>query len=272
MAAILETSVNLQPLKRPRIYWVVSDTAQLVRRSLLHIKQDPDQLLGVTIQPIMFIVLFRYVFGGAVHTGGISYVNFLMAGIFVQTTAFASTTTSVSIASDLKEGIVDRFRSLPMVKSAVLSGHVIADLFRSLIATAVMIAAGLVVGFRPHANFLEWLAAIGLLLLTTLSFSWIGAIIGLLGKSIEFVQQVSFVWLFPLTFASSAFVPTSTMPRYLRDFAVNQPITQIVDAVRALLLGLPIGNHGWVSVVWLIGILVVAYPFAGFCFKRRTAS
>jgi ABC transporter DrrB family efflux protein len=272
MAAILETKVNLQPMKRSRLYWVFSDTAQLVKRSLLHIKQDPDQLLGVTLQPIMFIVLFRYVFGGAINTGGISYVNFLMAGIFVQTAAFGSTTTSISIASDLKEGIVDRFRSLPMVKSAVISGHIIADLIRSLLATAVMIVAGLAVGFRPHANVFAWTGAIGLLLLITLSLSWIAAIIGLLGKSVEFVQQVSFIWLFPLTFASSAFVPPTSMPRYLRDFAVNQPITQVVDAVRALLLGLPIGNHLWVSLVWLIGILVVAIPFAAFSFKRRIAT
>jgi ABC-2 type transport system permease protein len=272
MSANLENTLHLQPIKRSRIYWVFSDTAQLVKRSLLHIKQDPDQLLGVTIQPIMFIVLFRYVFGGAINTGGVSYVNFLMAGIFVQTTAFASTTTSVSIATDLKEGIVDRFRSLPMVKSAVLSGHIIADLIRSLIATAVMILAGLAVGFRPHANVLQWLAAIGILLLTTLSFSWIGAIIGLLGKSVEFVQQASFIWLFPLTFASSAFVPPTSMPRYLRDFAVNQPITQIVDAVRALLLNIPAGNHIWVALIWLIGILIVSFPIAAYSFKRRTAS
>ncbi len=247
MTELLESNVNLKPLQRPRLYWVVSDTLQLIKRSLLHIKQDPDQLIGVTIQPIMFIVLFRYVFGGAINTGGISYVNFLMAGIFVQTAAFGSTTTSISIASALKEGIVDRFRSLPMVKSAVISGHVFADLIRSLLATAVMIAAGLAVGFRPHASGGGWAAAIGLLLLLTFSLSWVAAIIGLLGKSVEFIQQVSFIWLFPLTFASSAFVPTDSMPPVLRAFAVNQPITQVVDAVRALLLGLPVGHHVWVS-------------------------
>jgi ABC-2 type transport system permease protein len=269
MADILESSVNLKPLSRPRIYWVFSDTIQLIKRSLLHIKQDPDQLLGVTIQPIMFIVLFRYVFGGAINTGGISYVNFLMAGIFVQTAAFGSTTTSISIASDLKEGIVDRFRSLPMVKSAVVSGHIFADMIRSLLATAVMIAAGLAVGFRPHAGVGGWAAAIGMLLLLTFALSWVAAIIGLLGKSVEFVQQVSFIWLFPLTFASSAFVPTSSMPKGLRAFAVNQPITQVVDAVRSLLLNLPLGNHVWVSLIWLVGIIVVAIPITAYSFKRR---
>ncbi len=192
-----------------------------------------------------------------------------MAGIFVQTAAFGSTITSISLANDLREGIVDRFRSLPMVKSAVVSGHVFADMIRSLLATAVMIAAGLAVGFRPHANFGEWFGAIGLLLLLSFALSWVAAIIDLLGKSVEFVQQISFIWLFPLTFASSAFVPTSSMPKFLRSFAVNQPITQVVDAVRALLLNLPVGNHVWVSLIWLIGILVVAFPVAAYSFKKR---
>jgi len=143
-------------------------------------------------------------------------------------------------------------------------------MIRSLLATFVMIIAGLAVGFRPHASIGSWSAAIGLLLLISFALSWVAAIIGLLGKSVEFVQQVSFIWLCPLTFASSAFVPTSSMPKGLRAFAVNQPITQVVDAVRALLLGLPTGNHVWASLIWLIGILVIAIPFVAFTFKRRT--
>ena len=262
---------NIKPLQRPAIIWVFNDTWELLKRSLRHIKQDPEQLIGVTIQPIMFVVLFRYVFGGAINTGGISYVNFLMAGIFVQTAVFGSTTTGVGIATDVKEGIVDRFRSLPMVKFAVLTGHVLGDLVRSLLAMAVMIGAGLAVGFRPEASIVQWIGVIGVLLLVTFALSWLSAIIGLIGKSVEFVQQAGFIWLFPLTFASSAFVPTSSMPTWLRGFAENQPITQSIDAVRALLLNLPVGNHVWLTLIWFIAMLIIAFPLAAYCFKVRTA-
>ncbi|HXT34532.1 MAG TPA: ABC transporter permease [Chloroflexota bacterium] len=268
---IMPSMAGIRPLRRSRAFWVISDTLVLIQRSLLHIKEDPEQLLSLSLQPIMFVVLFRYVFGGAINTGGVSYANFLMAGIFVQTAAFGSTTTGVGLATDLQRGIIDRFRTLLIVQTAVLTGHVAADLIRSLLALAVMIVTGLLVGFRPTAGPLAWLAVIALLLLLTFALSWVSAIIGLMGKSIEFVQQASFIWLFPLTFASSAFVPTQSMPGWLRGFADAQPITHYVDAVRSLLLGQPVGNHGWLAAIWGLGILACAIPVASYQFRHQIA-
>jgi len=265
----MNTVKHLQPVQRSRMIWAFLDTWVLFKRSIMHIKQDLEQLFALTIQPIMFVVLFRYVFGGAIETGGVSYVNFLMAGIFVQTAAFGSTVTGFTIANDKAKGIMDRFRSLPMVKSAVLTGHVFADLARNAFATVVMVLAGLAVGFRPEASFIDWIAVFGLILLFTFALSWVFAIVGLTAKSVEVVQQSSFIWIFPLTFVSSAFVPTSTMPGWLRVFAENQPVTHVVEAVRALLLNQPIGNHGWISLIWGIGIFLVAFPIASAIFRRQ---
>lgn len=257
------------PQKRSNVSWFFRDTAVMVKRSLLHIKEDLDQLFSLTIQPIMFVALFRYVFGGAIDTG-VSYVNFLMAGIFVQTAAFGSLVTGMSVANDLQKGIMDRFRSLPMNKSAVLTGHVLADLARNTLSTVVMILTGLVVGFRPEANVFEWIAVFALLLMFTFALSWVAAIIGLVAKSTEFVQQAGFIAVFPLTFLSSAFVPTDTLPWVLRVFAENQPLTQLIEAIRALLLGLPTQNFVWLSVAWSVGIFAVAFPIANYLFRKQS--
>jgi ABC transporter DrrB family efflux protein len=253
-----------------KLAWFFRDCGVMVKRSLSHIKAVPDQLVSITIQPIMFVVLFRYVFGGAIDTGGVSYINFLMAGIFVQTAAFGATTTGVSLANDMQKGIMDRFRSLPMNPGAVLVGHVVADLARNAFATLVMIGAGLAVGFRPTANAAEWLAVFGLLMLFTFALSWVAAIVGLVGKSVEFVMQFSFIWIFPLTFISSTFVPTDTMPRVLQVFADAQPVTKMTDAIRALLLDLPYENHISASILWSIAILFVAYPTAIYLFNKQS--
>lgn len=234
-----------------------------------------DQLLGTFFQPIMFLVLFAAVFGGAISKAlpaGISYLNFLMAGIIVQTSAFGSTTTAIAVRNDLERGIVDRFRSLPMANLAVLNGHVISDLLRNTISTVVMLLAGLVIGFRSSASVSDWLLIAGILLLFTLAFSWLAAIVGLLANSVEGVQWLTFVLVFPLTFASTAFVPSNGMNPILKAFAANQPLTQIVEAVRALMLGTPIGNYGWLSVAWSVGILMVAVPSASWLFRRRTSN
>jgi ABC-2 type transport system permease protein len=260
---------KLQLQQRSRISWAIRDTMVMFKRSMLHIREDMEQLVGLTIQPVMFVVLFRYVFGGAIDTGT-SYINFLMAGIFVQTAAFGSTVTGVSIASDLSKGIVDRFRSLPMTKSAVLMGHVLADLARNAFATVVMVVAGLAVGFRPEASPLEWVYVFGLLMLFTFSLSWVMAIIGLVSKSVEFVQQMGFVLIFPITFISSAFVPSDTLPKVLRIFAENQPLTQVIEAVRALLLNQPVGDYAWKSVIWSVGMILIAFPIASALFRKQS--
>jgi ABC-2 type transport system permease protein len=252
----------------------VNDSLIMIRRSCTHIIRNIDQLLGAFFQPIMFLVLFAAVFGGAISKAlppGTNYLDFLMPGIIVQTLAFGSTTTAVAICNDLQKGIVDRFRSLPMSSLAVLNGHIAADLLRNTISTVVMLVVGLVIGFRSAAGLTDWLAIVGLILLFTLAFSWLSAIVGLVARSVEAVQWLTFVLVFPLTFASTAYVPAESMNPILKLFAENQPITQIVEAVRALMLGTPIGNYGWLSVAWSVGILLVAVPLASWLFRRRTS-
>jgi ABC-2 type transport system permease protein len=261
--------------RRPRVVMAVNDSLIMIRRSSTHIVRNTDQLLGAFFQPIMFLVLFAAVFGGAIEKAlppGTNYLNFLMPGIIVQTLAFGSTTTAVAICNDLQKGIVDRFRSLPMSSMAVLNGHVVSDLLRNTISTVVMLVVGLVIGFRSNASFTDWLAIAGLILLFTLAFSWLAAIVGVTARSVEAVQWLTFVIVFPLTFASTAFVPAEGMHPVLRVFAENQPITQVVEAVRALMLGEPIGNRGTLSVAWSVGILLLAMPFAAWLFRRRTAT
>jgi ABC-2 type transport system permease protein len=259
--------------KRPKAILALLDSWIMIKRSSTHILRNTDQLLGTFFQPIMFLLLFAAVFGGAIEQSlpeGVKYLNFLMAGIIVQTVAFGSTTTAIAICNDLQKGIVDRFRSLPMSSVAVLNGHVVSDLLRNSISTVVMLVTGLLIGFRSSASFTEWLAIAGILLLFTFSFSWLAAIVGIFAKSVEAVQWLTFIIIFPLTFASSVFVLPQNMPRFLEAFAVNQPITQVVDAVRALMLGTPVGNHIWMAIIWSLGILAVAMPLSAILYKRKS--
>ncbi len=266
------SEVELVFVKRPKIILAITDSLLMIRRSSTYILRNTDQLIGTFFQPIMFLVLFTAVFNavGLALPPGIDYLAFLMAGIIVQTVAFGSTTTSIAVANDLQRGIVDRFKSLPMSNIAVLNGHVVSDVFRNAISTTVMILAGLLFGFRPNANFTEWLAIIGILILFTLAFSWLSAIMGVLAKSVEGVQWMSFLIVFPLTFASGAFAPTDSLAEWIQPFAENQPITHVIESVRALMIGTDMGNHGVLAVVWSIGILIVCMPLAAWLFKRKT--
>lgn len=260
---------------KPKFLLNFNDSLIMIKRSSMHIIRNTDQLLGTFFQPIMFLVLFSAVFGGAISLAlpeGVSYLSFLMAGIIVQTVAFGSTTTAIAVCSDLQKGIVDRFHSLPMANLAVLNGHVISDVFRNALSTVIMILVGLILGFRSSASLLDWFYIAGILLLFTLAFSWLAAIMGMLAKSIEGVQWMTFVIIFPLTFASTAFVPAESMTPILRSFAQNQPITQIIDAVRALMLGYPVGNHAWLAVAWCVGTLIVVLPIASWLFRRKTSN
>jgi ABC-2 type transport system permease protein len=256
--------------KKSKLYLQLRDSWLMIVRSTTHIFRQSDQLLGAFFQPIMFILLFSAVFGPSIEKAlppGISYINYLMAGIIVQTVAFGSTVTAISVCSDLKNGIVDRFRSLPMSSLAVLNGHV-----RNSISIVVMLLVGLLIGFRAQASFVGWLEIAGILMLFTFAFSWLMAILGVVAKSIEAVSWLTFVIIFPLTFASSAFVPTSGMPKYLEKFAENQPITQVIATVRALMLGLPVGNHAVWAVIWSLAILIFAVPVASYLFRHKTSN
>jgi ABC transporter DrrB family efflux protein len=255
-----------------RLYWIARDTLVMTERNLRQTTRIPELLVFSTIQPVMFVLLFRYVFGGAIHVGkGISYVNFLMAGVFVQTVAFGATgPTGIGLADDLQKGLMDRFRSLPMSRMAVLLGRTLADLVRNVLTIVVMLVVGIAVGFSPQGSPLGWLAAVGLLLIFSFSFSWVGAAIGLAVRNPEAVQSAGLIWLFPLTFASSAFVPIATMPGWLRGFAENQPITETVDAVRAWGLGQPVGSSAWIALAWCAGVMVVAMPLAVRLYRRST--
>ncbi len=257
--------------KRPKLLFALSDSLLMVKRSSMHIIRNTDQLLGTFFQPLMFLVLFTAVYSGAINAGGVDYTNYLMAGIIVQTIAFGSTTTALAVANDLQRGIIDRFRSLPMSNLAVMNGHVISDLFRNGISALVLILVGLAIGFRPNADLGEWLLVIFLLALITLALSWLSAILGIVAKSVEGVQWMTFIIIFPLTMASSAFVKPDTMTSWLRPFAENQPVTHIVDAIRGLLLGTPMGENAiGLAIFWCVLVLVIAIPVAAYLFRKKT--
>jgi ABC transporter DrrB family efflux protein len=270
--AHIPTAAGLQQRRHSQLYWALADALVMAKRRIVQIPRIPDEIVFATIQPVMFVLLFRYVFGGAIHVGGgVSYVNFLMAGIFIQTIIFGATTTGVGLAQDLEKGLIDRFRSLPMAKSAVLTGRTLADLTRNFVVVLVMLAVGLLVDFRPQGSPLGWLGAFGVILLVSFAFSWVSATMGLLVHSVEAAQSAGFVWLFPLTFASSAFVPVSTMPGWLQAFANHQPVTIFINAVREWILGQPVGSDGWLSLAWCLGILAVFIPLSVWLYGRRVA-
>jgi ABC-2 type transport system permease protein len=268
---VARSTVPLDFPKRSKLFWALADAWTVCWRNLLQVPRAPELLVFTTIQPVMFVLLFRYVFGGAISVPGGSYVNFLMAGIFVQTVAFGSITTGIGLADDLGKGIVDRFRSLPMARSAVLLGRTLSDLVRNTFTVFVMLVVGIAVGFRPHGSAGNYILAILLLLLFSFAFSWIAATVGLAVGSVEAAQSGGFIWLFPLTFASSAFVTVTSMPGWLQAFAKHQPVTVTVDAIRGWTLGTPIGTAGWQALGWCLGILAVFMPLSVARYKR-TAS
>ena len=245
--------------------YAASDVVVLARRNLLRIPRAPDLLISFTVQPIMFVLLFVYVFGGAIRTPGYEYVDFLMPGIIVQTMAFGGFVTALGLADDLKKGLIDRFRSLPMARAAVLAGRTLADVATNVVSLLVMLAVGLIAGFTFSAGAPEIVAGAALMLLFGYAFSWIFALFGLTASSAESAQAIGFVVVFPLTFISSAFVPVDSMPAGLQQFAEVNPVTVVVDAVRALWLDAPAGNDIWGAVVWSVGLAAV---FAPLCVSR----
>lgn len=246
----------------------IQDTILLFRRSVTHTFRSPEILVGITVTPIMFVLLFRYVFGGAISIPGFDYVDFLMPGIFIQTLAFGALTTAISLAYDLEKGIIERFFTLPMARSAIITGRTFADLLRAVFTIIVMVLVGMVVGYSPSGSASEWALATVVMLLFCFAISWVGAIGALLVPNVEALQQITFIVILPLTFLSSAFVSPATMPDGLRQFAENQPVTVVVDAVRALTTGTDPGNSVTLAFIWCIGILIVAVPMASLLFRR----
>jgi ABC transporter DrrB family efflux protein len=245
-----------------------SDTLVLAKRNLARIPRQPDLLIAYTIQPVMFVLLFVYVFGGAIRTPGYDYVDFLIPGIIVQNVAFGGFVTALGLNEDVHKGLIDRFRSLPMARPAVLAGRTLADVVTNLLSILVLLVTGLIIGFSFNASPPEILAGFGLLLLFGYAFSWVFALLGLLVSSPEAANSVGFIAVFPLTFISSAFVPVDSMPSVLRAFADVNPFTMTVDAMRALWLGAPAGNSIWGAVAWAVGILVVFSPLAVARYRR----
>jgi ABC transporter DrrB family efflux protein len=258
-----------RPIPRRPLWWTFADAAAVTRRNLYRYVRVPTLLLFSTIQPVMFVLLFTYVFGGAIQVPGVdNYVDFLMAGILVQTVIFGSTQTGVGLAEDMSRGMVDRFRSLPMARSAVLAGRTTSDTVRNLFVVCLMLVVGTLVGFRFHAGVGPAVGAVGLALAFGLAFSWISALIGLSVRDVESAQAAGFVWVFPLVFASSAFVPVDTMPGWLQTFADINPVTVTVNALRALTLGGPTARPVLESLAWIVGILLVFVPLAVNRYRR----
>jgi len=267
------TAPNLDLVRRSKPAAVIHDSIIMAKRHLMKIPRQPDWLVGVTVMPIMFLLLFRYIFGNTVQAtlpGGVDAVNYLVAGIIVQGLVFGGMNTGLGLAMDAKEGLMDRFASLPMSRSAVVLGRILADLAIATFTTTITILVGLLVGFRPTSSPSHWLAAIGLMMLMAFTLAWVGAIIGLALKTVEAVNSIGFTFIFPFTFLSSTFINPDFLPGWLQGFAKNQPFTLLLDATRGLLTGYPdVGNKGWMVTLYLIIASMILSPIAMWMYERR---
>jgi len=267
------TAVAVQPAAPglfTRSRWAVGDTLTITRRNLLVWIRVPAYIMFTVIQPVMFVLLFRYVFGGAIPIPGVSYVDFLLPGIIGQTAAFATFGTAIALAQELRKGVIDRLRSMPMARSAVLAGRLVADTARMFVTIVIVIGVGYAVGFRFGNGFGLAVAMLVLATVFGLAICCIAAYTGLAIGDEESVQAFGMIWLFPLTFLSSAFVPIHTMPGWLQAFANNQPVTYVINAMRAMALGGPLEANLWKSVAWLAGIFIVFAPLAVRAYKRAS--
>lgn len=247
------------------------DTGILTGRSLRHIARSPDTIITTTIMPIGFLLLFVYVFGGAIRTGTDSYVSYLLPGILLVTIASGISYTAFRLYLDMTSGIFERFQSMPIARTAVLWAHVLTSLVANMISVVVVVLVALLMGFRSSAGVLAWLEVAGLLTLVTLALTWLAVIPGLSARSADGASAFAYPLLF-LMFISSAFVPTESMPGPVRAFAENQPVTSSIDAIRDLFAQQPVGSDGWLAVAWCLGVLVLAYVLARATYRRRIAS
>jgi ABC-2 type transport system permease protein len=262
-------------IERPRrsaFGWAAQDALTVAWRNLVAMTRQPQVLVFSTIQPIIFVLMFRYVFGGAIRVPGVDhYVDYLMPGVFAQTVVFGSIQTGVALAEDLNKGLIERFRSLPMARSAVLAGRTLADLVRNVFVIALMVIVGFLVGWRVHVNVFSVLAGLGVMLLFAHALSWVFAIVGLSSPNAEAAQAAAFPIMAPLVFASTAFVSASSMPAVLEWFAEHQPVSIVIDAVRALTYGHQFSSPGTVlaAIVWSVGIIAVSAPLAVRIYRRK---
>ena len=247
-----------------------SDTAVLTGRSLSHILRSPDTIITTALTPIAMMLMFVYVFGGAIETGTGSYVNYLLPGILLITIASGIAYTAYRLFLDMQGGIFERFQSMPIARSSVLWGHVLTSLLANLVSVTIVVLVALLMGFRSGAGVLAWLGVAGILVLFTLALTWLAVIAGLSAKTVDGASAFSYPLIF-LPFVSSAFVPTETMPGPVRWFAENQPVTSIVNTIRDLLAQQPVGTDIWVALGWCVGILAVAYGFAMSTYRRKIA-
>jgi ABC-2 type transport system permease protein len=247
----------------------MSDLLTMSGRCLRLSSRNSEVLLTSLMLPIMLMLMFVYLFGGAIQTGG-DYVTYVVPGVLLLCAGFGASVTAVSVSSDLSGGIVDRFRSLDVPGAAILAGHVSASIARNAVSTVLVLGVGIAIGFRPHADLLQWLAAAGVLALFVLALSWLAAVVGVLTHSPEGANGFTFFVMF-LPYPSSAFVPISSMPSWIQGFAEHQPVTPVVETLRALLLGTPAGSYPVQALAWCGGILLASILAAGFAFGRRTA-
>ena len=254
-----------------RVLGAARDAFAIAVRNLIAYRRVPQLLVFSTIQPVIFVLMFRYVFGGAIHIPGVDYVNYLMPGVFAQTVTFGAVQTGVGLAEDLNKGLIERFRSLPMARSAVLAGRTVADLTRNVFVVILMIIVGYLVGFRVQTGVLGLLGGMAVILLFGFSLTWVFAIVGLSARNAEAAQAASFPILAPLVFVSSAFVAVDTMPGWMQPFAKYQPVSVAVDAVRSLMLGGQFHDPAKVlgSLAWSIGIVAVFAPWAVRVYRRK---
>jgi ABC-2 type transport system permease protein len=248
----------------------MSDALTMSGRCLRLSRRNVEAVLTSLMLPILLMLLFVYLFGGAIETGTAKYVTYVVPGLLILCAGYGASVTAVSVSSDMTGGIVDRFRSLDVGGAAVLSGHVAASLVRNAASTVLVLGVGVLVGFRPHAGALDWLAAAAVLALFVAALSWFAALIGLLARSPEGASAFTFFVMF-LPYPSSAFVPIHTMPGWIQGFAAHQPVTPVIETLRALLLGLPAGSSPWQALAWCGGILLASVALAGVLFRRRTA-
>jgi len=253
---------------------LVTDTMIVAERNLVRLTRAPDLLLAFTVQPVMFVLLFVYVFGGAIVVPDFyeDYTAFLLPGIIVQNIAFGGFVTALGLNEDLHKGLIDRFRSLPMARAAVLAGRTLADVATNTLSVLVLLVTGLIIGFSFNASIVEILVGLGLLLLFGYAFSWVFALLGLIVSSPEAANSLGFIAVFPLTFISSAFVPVESMPAALQWFAEINPFTIVVDAMRALWVGAPAGNSIWKAFVWSIALIAVFAPLAVAKYRRAAGN